>query len=176
MVEYTSQFLKLQVEGEVVNLMVQRTLCATKFEDFSQRNKIFETKCLIEDNVCSLLIDGGSCENLVSKELVKALKLPTEQHPYPCELDSIKKCPGVEVNEIFKIPIVVGSSYRDVVACDVVDLSATRSANRYYGDCIMKAGRSVDCKKKRLGLEFKMDDNNCKVIIGDGTERICWPT
>ncbi|GJU22641.1 zf-CCHC domain-containing protein [Tanacetum coccineum] len=106
----------------------------TKFEDFSQRNKIFETKCLIEDNVCSLLIDGGSCENLVSKELVKALKLPTEQHPYPCELDSIKKCPGVEVNEIFKIPIVVGSSYRDVVACDVVDLSASSlQQNEYFG-------------------------------------------
>ncbi|GJZ94087.1 transposon ty3-I gag-pol polyprotein [Tanacetum coccineum] len=32
---------------------------------------------------------------------------------------------GEGKNEIFKIPIVVGSSYRDVVACDVVDLSAS---------------------------------------------------
>ncbi|GJT37678.1 hypothetical protein Tco_0937543 [Tanacetum coccineum] len=88
-----------QVEGEVVNLMVQRTLCATNIEDFPQRNKIFETKCLIEDHVCSLITNGGSYENLVSKEIVKAMKLPTQQHPKPYKLGWINKGPMVKVNE-----------------------------------------------------------------------------
>lgn len=113
------------VEGEIVNLMVQRTLSATKIEDFTQRNKIFETKCVIEDNICSLIIDGGSCENLVSKDLMKALKLPTEQHPNPYKLGWIKKGPEVKVNEGCKVPIAIGNSYRDEVSCDVVDLGAS---------------------------------------------------
>lgn len=50
-----------------MNLMVQRILCSTKLEDSSQMNKNFETKCSVEDNVCSLIIDGRRCENLVSK-------------------------------------------------------------------------------------------------------------
>ncbi|GKC09629.1 hypothetical protein Tco_1001239 [Tanacetum coccineum] len=89
-----------QVEGEVVNLMVQHTLCATNIKDFPQRNKIFETKYLIEDHVCSLITNGGSYENLVSKEIVKAMKLPTQQHPK-------------------------SSSYHDEMSCDVMDLGAS---------------------------------------------------
>ncbi|GJT34225.1 hypothetical protein Tco_0924644 [Tanacetum coccineum] len=56
-----------EADSEVMNLMVQRTLCSTKFEDFSQRNKIFESKCLVENNICSLIIDGGCCENIVQR-------------------------------------------------------------------------------------------------------------
>nr|GEU86879.1 transposon Ty3-I Gag-Pol polyprotein [Tanacetum cinerariifolium] len=45
-------------------------------------------------------VDGGSCENLVSKELVKTLNLPTEQHFNPYKLGCIKKGPKVKVNEV----------------------------------------------------------------------------
>ncbi|GKC48484.1 hypothetical protein Tco_1071229, partial [Tanacetum coccineum] len=110
-----------QVEGDVGNFMVQRTLCSTKLEDFSQRNKIFKTKCLIDDNV----IDGGICENLVSRELANTLKLLTKQHSNPYKLGRIKKGLEVKVSEVCKIPIAIGSSYRDVVSCDVVDLGAS---------------------------------------------------
>lgn len=114
-----------QVKGEIMNLMVQRTLCSTKLEEFSQQNKIFETNCLFEYNVCLLNTDGGSCKTLVSKDLVKALKLPTEQHPTPHKLGWIKKGPEVKVSEVCKITIAIGNSYYDVVSCDVVDLRAS---------------------------------------------------
>ncbi|GJU86778.1 hypothetical protein Tco_1294324 [Tanacetum coccineum] len=120
-----------QVECDVGNFMVQRTLCSTKLEDFSQRNKIFKTKCLIDDNAVGVgfsidnVIDGGICENLVSRELANTLKLLTKQHSNPYKLGWIKKGLEVKVSEVCKIPIAIGSSYRDVVSCDVVDLGAS---------------------------------------------------
>nr|XP_011468590.1 PREDICTED: uncharacterized protein LOC105352699 [Fragaria vesca subsp. vesca] len=41
-------------------------------EDLLQRN-IFHTTCTIGGKVCKLIIDGGSCENVVSTEAVKKL-------------------------------------------------------------------------------------------------------
>jgi len=33
--------------------------------------------------VCNLIIDSGSCENIVSQKLVVALQLKTKKHPSP---------------------------------------------------------------------------------------------
>ena len=74
---------------------------------------------MAEDNVCSLIIDGGSCENLVSKYLMNSLKLPIEQQPNPYRLEWLKKGLEVKVNEVG-----IGNSYRDEVSCDVVEFEA----------------------------------------------------
>ena len=46
-----------------------------------QRDNIFHTRCHIEDKVCSVVINGGSCTNVASMELVEKLSLPTTKHP-----------------------------------------------------------------------------------------------
>ena len=38
-----------------------------------RRNDIFNTRCSSHGRLCNVIIDGGSCENLVSKEMVKKL-------------------------------------------------------------------------------------------------------
>ena len=53
---------------------------------------------------------------------MKVLKLPIEQHPNPYKLRWINKVLEVKVNEVGKIPIGIGNSYRDAVSLDVVDL------------------------------------------------------
>nr|GFB11840.1 zf-CCHC domain-containing protein [Tanacetum cinerariifolium] len=68
----------LDGEAKQVTYVVQQTLCSPKVNDSSQRNKSFQTKCLVKEKICSIIIDEGSCKNLVSKALVKAFKLPTE--------------------------------------------------------------------------------------------------
>ncbi|GJT08013.1 putative reverse transcriptase domain-containing protein [Tanacetum coccineum] len=78
--EHISEFA--QDEGEVVNLMVQR-----RPKIFPEKQD-FETKCLIEDNICSLIIDGGSYKFLV-RDIVKALKLPYEQQHNLYKLESV---------------------------------------------------------------------------------------
>ncbi|GKB85267.1 transposon ty3-I gag-pol polyprotein, partial [Tanacetum coccineum] len=114
----------LDGEAEQVTYVVQRTLCSPKVSDSSQGNKIFQTKCLVKEKICSVMIDGGSCENLVSKALVKAFKLPTEPHHSPCQIGWIKKVPALKVVEICKVPLAIGKHYNELVTCDVVDIEA----------------------------------------------------
>ncbi|GJZ08072.1 hypothetical protein Tco_0542355 [Tanacetum coccineum] len=80
----------LDGEAEQVTYVVQRTLCSPKVSDSSQRNKIFQTKCLVKEKICSI-IDGESCENLASKALVKDFKLPTEPRHSPYQIRWINK-------------------------------------------------------------------------------------
>ncbi|GKC54072.1 transposon ty3-I gag-pol polyprotein, partial [Tanacetum coccineum] len=114
----------LDGEAEQVTYVIQRTLCSPKVSDSSQKNKIFQTKCLVKENICSIIIDGGSCENLVSKALVKAFKLQTKPHPNPYQIGWIKKGPTLKVTEICKVPLAIGKHYNELVTCDVVDIEA----------------------------------------------------
>ena len=42
-----------------------------KEEDEVQRENIFHTRCYVEDEVCSVIIDGGSCTNVASTTMVE---------------------------------------------------------------------------------------------------------
>ena len=41
-----------------------------------QRENIFHTRCHVQNKVCSLIINGGSCANVASVLLVEKLQLP----------------------------------------------------------------------------------------------------
>nr|GFB56738.1 Asp_protease_2 domain-containing protein [Tanacetum cinerariifolium] len=55
-----------------------------------------------EEKICSFIINGKCCKNLVSKALVKAFKLPTQPHPSPYQIGWIKNDPTLKVTEICK--------------------------------------------------------------------------
>ncbi|GJS54909.1 putative nucleotidyltransferase, ribonuclease H [Tanacetum coccineum] len=114
----------LDGESKQVTYVIQRTLCSPKVSDSSQRNKIFQTKWLVKEKISSIIIDGGSCKNLVSKALVKAFKLPTEPHPSPYQIWWIKKVPTLKVIKTCKVLIAIGKHYNELVTCDVVDIEA----------------------------------------------------
>ncbi|GKD92619.1 hypothetical protein Tco_1372456, partial [Tanacetum coccineum] len=61
--------------------------------------KIFRSKILINNSVCSLDIDGCSMNNLVSRKLVDFLKLPMEI------------CP-IEGYQVCRVPVSIGKSYK----------------------------------------------------------------
>ena len=44
-------------------------------DDQQQRENIFHTRCHINNKVCSLIIDGGSCTNVASVLLVEKQQL-----------------------------------------------------------------------------------------------------
>jgi hypothetical protein len=54
--------------------------------DEEQCEHIFYTRCHINEEVCSLIIDSGSCTNVASTLLVEKLSLPTLKHPNPYRL------------------------------------------------------------------------------------------
>ncbi|KAJ9701225.1 hypothetical protein PVL29_006532 [Vitis rotundifolia] len=74
------------VEGE--SLVARHALSAQVKEDDmeQQRENIFHIRCHINNKVCSMIIDGGSCTNVASTTLVENLNLPTLKHPRPCKL------------------------------------------------------------------------------------------
>ncbi|GJS12075.1 hypothetical protein Tco_0368871 [Tanacetum coccineum] len=126
--EYELQCVEpLDGEAEQVTYVVQRTLCSPKVSDSSQRNKIFQTKCLVMEKICFIIIDEGSYKNLVSKALVKAFKLPTEPYPNPYQIGWIKKGPALKVTEICKVPLTIGKHYNQLVACDVIGVVSPKT-------------------------------------------------
>ena len=73
---YDAEYL---VEGEL--LVARRALSMqSKEEEQIQCENLFHTRCLANDKVCNIIIDGGSCTNVASTKLVEKLALITLKH------------------------------------------------------------------------------------------------
>lgn len=51
--------------------------------EHEQRENLFQSRCLINGNTHSFIIDSGSCTNVIAQYVVNSLKLPTQVHPKP---------------------------------------------------------------------------------------------
>jgi hypothetical protein len=82
-------------------LVIKRSLSVqTKEDDVEQqRENIFLTRCLINNKVCSMIIDSGSCTNVASVTLVRKLGLNTIKHERPYQLQWLNECGIVRVNK-----------------------------------------------------------------------------
>lgn len=109
------------VSGDV--LVTRRALnMQPKVEgDEEQREHIFHTRCHINDKVCSLIIDSGSCTNVASTLLVEKLCLPTLKHPNPYRLQWLNDCRDIRVTKQVLISFSIGK-YKDEVLCDVAPM------------------------------------------------------
>nr|XP_016468516.1 PREDICTED: uncharacterized protein LOC107791043 [Nicotiana tabacum] len=68
-------------EGDM--LVIQRILNAEhEDEESSQREALFHTRCTSHGKICSVIIDGASCTNAVSEEMMTKLSLETESGYY----------------------------------------------------------------------------------------------
>jgi hypothetical protein len=88
-----------------------------------QRENIFHTRCHVNNKVCSMIIDGGSCTNVASTILVEKLNLPTLKHSRPYNLQWLNDCGEIKVNKQVLISFSIGK-YKDEVLCDVVPMHA----------------------------------------------------
>jgi hypothetical protein len=52
---------------------------------------LFRTACKTRDKVCKVIIDSGSIDKLVSKEMVENLKLETKEHLSPYRMSWLEK-------------------------------------------------------------------------------------
>ncbi|KAL0313444.1 UNVERIFIED_CONTAM: Retrovirus-related Pol polyprotein from transposon.6 [Sesamum radiatum] len=109
-------------EGEA--LVTRRALSAQMLEkDNCQRENLFHTRCQVQGKVCSMIIDGGSCCNVASTELVQKLSLPTIKHHRPYKLQWLNECGELKVTKQVKVLFIIGR-YKDEVLCDVVPMKA----------------------------------------------------
>ncbi|XP_021740095.1 uncharacterized protein LOC110706475 [Chenopodium quinoa] len=110
-------------EGKT-SLVIRRALQARVEEHAApQRQHIFITRCRIGDEVCDLIIDGGSEANTVSKTLVSKLGLTTTNHPQPYKLSWLDSNASTGVRKQCMVSFCVGS-YCDSILCDVVSMDA----------------------------------------------------
>lgn len=70
------------------------------------------------------MIDSGSCTNVISEEAVVKLALFAEPHPTPYKLAWLNTHTYIRIFRRCKVPFPVGSTYRDLVCCDVVPMDA----------------------------------------------------
>ena len=70
-----------------LTLVARRALSMqVKEDEVVQWENIFNTRCYVQDKVCSMIIDGGNCTNIISTIMVEKLGLPALKHPRPYKL------------------------------------------------------------------------------------------
>ena len=92
--------------------------------DDTQRENIFHSRCLIEGKLCSLIIDSGSCTNVMSARMVEKLAMKTTPHAKPYKLQWLSDDGELVVNCQVLVAFSIGR-YHDEVLCDVVPMEAT---------------------------------------------------
>lgn len=85
-------------------LVARRILSAQTKEDKNQRENLFHTRGLVNGKICSIIIDGGSCTNAASCDMVEKLGLTTEKHLKPYRLQWLNDQGEVKVNKQVRIP------------------------------------------------------------------------
>jgi hypothetical protein len=70
-----------------------------------------------------MIIDGGSCNNLASSDMVDKLALTTKPHPRPYHIQWLNNSGKEKVTKLVQLNFAIGP-YHDVVECDVVPLQA----------------------------------------------------
>ena len=86
------------VEGEL--LMARRALSVqVKEEDEVQRENLFHTRCLVQNKVCSVIINGGSYTNVASDIMVEKLGLPTIKYSKSYKLQWLNDYGEVKVKK-----------------------------------------------------------------------------
>ncbi|XP_051130355.1 uncharacterized protein LOC127250921 [Andrographis paniculata] len=110
--------------GVGLSLVTLRALSTmSRTFDEEQRENLFQTRCIIGGKVCSLIIDSGSCTNIVSELAVRKLNLLTTPHPKPFKLQWVSNYGDLNVNKQVTVPIKI-KNYEDQVVCDVLPMQA----------------------------------------------------
>uniref|UniRef100_UPI001C3E048E retropepsin-like aspartic protease n=1 Tax=Picosynechococcus sp. (strain ATCC 27264 / PCC 7002 / PR-6) TaxID=32049 RepID=UPI001C3E048E len=112
------------------------------------------TRCEIQGNICSMIVDSGSCANVISNLVVDKLRLATIKHLEPYRLQWLNDS-GEQAKVKFRI-----DKYMDVVLCDVVPIHADHILLgrpwKFDKDAI-HYGRENSIVFKFMGKKIKME-------------------
>jgi hypothetical protein len=108
------------------SLVVRRVL-STQFvaAEQGQRHNLFQSRCKVKGQVCRFIIDGGSCNNIVSALLVEKLGLQPRRHPYPYHMQWLNNSRTVKVSAMIHLLFSIGD-YHGEVDCDIVPMQVCR--------------------------------------------------
>ena len=96
--------------------------CSNVTQDEDTRIKIFHIIVVSKHTKIDTLFDSGSQANLISKDLVKEIKIETVIHPRPYPLGWICKNANLQVTRKCILRFAINSNFLDEVELDVVPL------------------------------------------------------
>ncbi|GJV45608.1 putative reverse transcriptase domain-containing protein [Tanacetum coccineum] len=106
-------------------LVIRRALAMDSMEDGVWIcHNIFHTRCTYHWKVCDVIIDSGSCENVVLETMVKKLSLKIEKHPQPYKLSWLQEGKSMPGDQRCLLNFSIRDKYMDEVWCDVVLMDA----------------------------------------------------
>jgi hypothetical protein len=86
LVDCSDEEIVYPIEGEALDIRHALNIQMKEDDVDQQRENIFRTRCHIQNKVCSMIIDGGSCANVGSDTLVKKLNISCVKYPRPYRL------------------------------------------------------------------------------------------
>ncbi len=118
--DHETQYMAPEDADRYECLVAQRVLSVqvTQAEQ-NQRHNLFHTKGVVKERSVRVIIDGGSCNNLASMEMVEKLSLTTRPHPHPYYIQWFNNSGKVKVTRTVRVHFSI-STYADYVDCDVV--------------------------------------------------------
>jgi hypothetical protein len=104
--------------------VVQRVLSAqVDTSEKHQRHNLFQIFFIVKDCHVRTIIDGGSCNNLVSADLVAKIGLMTRLHTHPYYIQWLNNSGKAKVTHTARVHFSIGT-YHDYADCDVVPMEA----------------------------------------------------
>ncbi|KAE8718992.1 DnaJ protein ERDJ2A [Hibiscus syriacus] len=151
-------------------LVIRHTLnIQASNESDIQRSNIFHTRCLIKEQPFSIIIDNGSCVNVISSNVVESLKLPCQRHPKPYCLQWLNESAEMKVVKQCLVNIKMGK-YCDDVWCDVIPMQASHillGQPWQYDNDITYYGRKNIYTIPKKGKPFRLNPLPPKEILID---------
>lgn len=113
------------IQGDVgLNLVLRRNCLLPKASQESWlRTNLFRSTCTINSRVCKLIIDSGSCTNVMSQDAAQKLGLTVTPHPSPYPLAWLNNGTEINVSKQVLVSFSIGN-YKDSVMCDVIPMDA----------------------------------------------------
>ncbi|KAL5715946.1 hypothetical protein ACHQM5_017696 [Ranunculus cassubicifolius] len=122
--EYDTDDLEEEGVDTPINSIVRCILTVPKVDDEDwKRTSIFQMLVRCGNQARKLIIDGGSCMNVVSTSTVERLKLPVQPHPHPYSVGWIDST-SLSVTQRCLVSLSCGT-YTDSIWCDVIPMRVT---------------------------------------------------
>jgi hypothetical protein len=120
--EVQEEYVAAAASDMFLSIVVQHVLSTqVATMDKNQCHNLFQTKGVVKQRAVRIIIDGGSCNNLVSTYMVDNLALATRPHPHPYHIQWLNQSGKIKVTSSVRVPFAMGS-YNDYVDCDVVSM------------------------------------------------------
>src|SRR5215203_3060375 len=122
--EREMEVMEADTADQYRSLVSQRVLSVQLSKsEHDQHHNLFQTRGVVKERAIRIIIDGGSCNNLASVDMVEKLSLPTRQRTHPYYIQWFESSRKLKVTRTTRVQFTIGT-YSDFVDCDVVPMQA----------------------------------------------------